>query len=50
MGDQRFAGWDPLFWAHHTMVDRLWAMWQITHPGDNPQLEHLGRGLNYFKV
>ena len=49
MTDQRFAGWDPIFWAHHTMVDRLWALWQLAHPGDNPRLEHLQRGLNYFK-
>jgi tyrosinase len=49
MNDQRFAGWDPIFWAHHTMVDRLWALWQLKHPGDNPRREHLGKGLNYFK-
>jgi tyrosinase len=49
MGDQRFAGWDPLFWAHHTMVDRLWAVWQVGHPGDTPRGAHLAKGLNYFK-
>lgn len=49
MVDQRFAGWDPLFWAHHTMVDRLWALWQIDNSGDNPRQEHLGKGLGYFK-
>jgi tyrosinase len=49
MTDPRFAGWDPIFWAHHTMVDRLWALWQLAHPGDNPRAEHLGKGLNYFK-
>jgi tyrosinase len=49
MGDQRFAGWDPIFWAHHTMVDRLWGLWQLAHPGDNPRAEHLPKGLNYFK-
>jgi tyrosinase len=49
MTDQRFAGWDPIFWAHHTMVDRLWALWQLAHPGDNPRREHLAKGLNYFK-
>ncbi len=49
MGDQRFAGWDPLFWAHHTMIDRLWALWQVSHPGSNPRREHLTKGLGYFK-
>ena len=49
MRDQRFAGWDPVFWAHHAMVDRLWALWQLSHPGDNPAAEHLPKGLNYFK-
>ena len=49
MTDQRFAGWDPIFWAHHCMVDRLWALWQLAHPGDNPRIEHLDKGLNYFK-
>jgi tyrosinase len=49
MRDQAFAGWDPIFWAHHTMVDRLWALWQGEHRGDNPRAEHLPKGLNYFK-
>lgn len=49
MTDQRFAGWDPIFWAHHTMVDRLWALWQLQHPGDIPRQEHLTKGLNYFR-
>jgi tyrosinase len=49
MTDQAFAGWDPIFWAHHTMVDRLWALWQVGNPGDNPRREHLSKGLNYFK-
>jgi tyrosinase len=49
MGDQRFAGWDPIFWAHHTMVDRVWALWQLKHPGDVPRRVHLRKGLNYFR-
>lgn len=49
MRDQAFAGWDPIFWAHHTMVDRLWALWQGSSRGDNPRAEHLPKGLNYFK-
>lgn len=49
MTDQRFAGWDPLFWTHHAMVDRLWAVWQVDHPGATPRAEHLPKGLNYFR-
>lgn len=27
------AAFDPIFWAHHTMIDRLWSIWQQSHPG-----------------
>jgi tyrosinase len=33
MSEIPVAAFDPLFWAHHTMIDRLWALWQQTHPG-----------------
>jgi hypothetical protein len=26
---------DPVFFMHHCNVDRLWAQWQHTHPGQN---------------
>jgi tyrosinase len=29
---------DPLFWMHHAMIDRLWSIWQASHPGQNPNL------------
>jgi tyrosinase len=29
---------DPLFWLHHAMIDRIWAIWQAAHPGRNPSL------------
>jgi tyrosinase len=48
MVDPRFTAWDPLFWSHHCMVDRMWALWQNAHPGANPRAEHLDRGLSYF--
>ena len=31
------AACDPIFWSHHAYVDKLWAQWQIAHPGQNPR-------------
>jgi tyrosinase len=28
MGSQRYAAFDPIFWAHHCMVDKIWWDWQ----------------------
>jgi len=28
MGDVAYAAFDPLFWAHHCMIDRIWWLWQ----------------------
>jgi tyrosinase len=33
MGNLPFAAFDPIFWAHHCMIDRLWRIWQLEHPG-----------------
>jgi tyrosinase len=32
MSNLPFAAFDPIFWAHHCMIDRLWRMWQLEHP------------------
>jgi len=32
MTDIPYAAYDPIFWAHHTMIDRVWRMWQLRHP------------------
>jgi tyrosinase len=31
MSDIPFAAYDPIFWAHHCMIDRLWRIWQLSH-------------------
>lgn len=36
MEDQNWAAFDPLFWAHHAMVDRLWRIWQHNNAGALP--------------
>ena len=28
MADQSTAGFDPIFFAHHCMIDRVWYLWQ----------------------
>jgi tyrosinase len=31
MREIAFAAYDPIFWAHHTMIDRIWRLWQLRH-------------------
>lgn len=38
-GDMVNAGvtaFDPIFWGHHSNVDRLWSQWQSLHPDTGP--------------
>ncbi len=50
MGEIPVAAYDPLFWAHHCMIDRLWYLWQLRHgPGGIPQAL-LGRALAPFPL
>jgi tyrosinase len=45
-----FAAYDPIFWAHHTMIDRLWRLWQLQHPGANPDASLLDQALPPFRM
>lgn len=36
MVDARVTAFDPIFWAHHGNVDRIWTEWQTRHPHANP--------------
>jgi tyrosinase len=29
MGVIATSAFDPVFWAHHCMIDRLWYLWQL---------------------
>ena len=31
MGDVTTAAYDPVFFAHHCMIDRVWYLWQVRH-------------------
>lgn len=41
MRDINWAAYDPLFFAHHTMVDRAWRLWQHKRPGALPRQDLL---------
>ncbi|MEP7124587.1 MAG: tyrosinase family protein [Byssovorax sp.] len=36
MGSVTYAAFDPIFWAHHANIDRLFAAWQAAHPSVRP--------------
>lgn len=50
MGMIPFAAFDPIFWAHHTMVDRIWRLWQLRHPGARPPARILDEALPPFRM
>jgi tyrosinase len=50
MGLVAFAAYDPIFWSHHAMVDRIWRLWQLRHPGIGPSAGDLDRALPPFEM
>jgi tyrosinase len=44
------SAYDPIFWAHHTQIDRLWYLWQIGPNGVDPPVSLLGRPLPPFPM
>jgi tyrosinase len=50
MGDISVAAYDPLFWANHCMIDRLWYLWQLRHAREGPPRTLLPRALPPFPL
>lgn len=50
MGQIPTAAFDPVFWAHHSMIDRLWYLWQMSHPGVGPAESMLNMPLAPFPL
>lgn len=48
MGTIATAAFDPIFWTHHCMIDRLWYLWQLRHGVFNIPPNHLGYTLEPF--
>lgn len=50
MGSIGTSAYDPIFWAHHAMIDRIWRLWQLRHPGSGPPATLLNRALAPFPM
>jgi tyrosinase len=50
MGQIPWAAYDPIFWAHHVMIDRLWRLWQIRHPNPHMPSDLLNQALPPFPM
>lgn len=50
MSDIATAAYDPVFWAHHAMIDRVWRLWQLRHPHGGPPASLRNRALAPFSM
>jgi tyrosinase len=50
MSDISAAAFDPIFWAHHAMIDRIWRLWQVKHPSASVPPSLLNRALAPFPM
>jgi tyrosinase len=48
MGNIGTAAFDPVFWAHHAMIDRVWYLWQLKHGVTNIPPSYGGKVLAPF--
>jgi tyrosinase len=49
MGSIAVSAFDPIFWAHHAMIDRLWNLWQLRWGTNNIPADYLGKVLAPFQ-
>jgi tyrosinase len=50
MGSVATSAYDPIFWAHHCMIDRIWYLWQLDHPGAKLPARYLDLALAPFPM
>lgn len=50
MGIVAQSAFDPVFWSHHCMIDRLWYLWQVKHGVNNIPPSYLNRTLAPFPL
>ncbi len=50
MGIVAIAAYDPIFWSHHCMVDRIWWLWQARNGNGNVPSDLLDAVLAPFNM
>jgi tyrosinase len=50
MGSIPIAAFDPVFYAHHTMIDRIWRLWQLRHGRPGPPASSWDTVLEPFPI
>lgn len=45
MGSIAVSAFDPVFWAHHCMIDRIWYLWQLKYGVNTIPPEYLDKAL-----
>ena len=45
MGIIASSAFDPIFWSHHCMIDRIWYLWQLKNGINNIPADYLNRAL-----
>jgi tyrosinase len=50
MSEVPLAAYDPVFWAHHSMIDRGWRLWQLRHTRSGLSDAYLNQVLSPFQM
>ncbi|MBV9852544.1 MAG: tyrosinase family protein [Armatimonadetes bacterium] len=50
MGNIGTSAFDPIFWSHHVMIDRIWYLWQIQNGNDSIPQAYLSKPLSPFAL
>jgi tyrosinase len=50
MGSIASSAFDPIFWAHHCMIDRIWYLWQIRNGVNNIPPDYMNKPLAPFAL
>lgn len=50
MGVVATSAFDPIFWSHHCMIDRIWYLWQLQNGINNIPADYLDKALAPFAL